>query len=79
MGNSAARKMIFTLYSALVRVHLESCVEFWAPQYTRDSNILGRIQQRAIKMVKGTEYFSQERLVEMGLLSLEKRKLPAIS
>lgn len=59
--------MIFACYSALVRVHMESCVALLTPQFTRGINILETIQQRAVKVVKCTEYFSQEeRLIQMG-------------
>ena len=72
---SRLREVILPLYSTLGRSQLDYCVQFCAPRFERDRDLLEGVQQRATKMIKGLEHLHEERQSTFQRqFSLGKRK-----
>ena len=70
------KQLIVPLYKAIVRPHLEYCIQAWRPYHKKHIDKLERIQQRATKMIPELRDLSCEsRLLQCGLTTLETRKL----
>ena len=69
------KELIVPLYKAIVRPHLEYCIQAWR-QYRKDIDKLERIQRRATKIIPELRDLSYEsRLLECHLTTLETRRL----
>ena len=68
--------IVVRLYKQLVRPHLEYAVQAWNPYFSKDKDVLEKVQRRATRLIsslKGVPYNSRLRL--LNLTSLELRRL----
>ncbi|GAB0205779.1 hypothetical protein GRJ2_003043500 [Grus japonensis] len=71
-----SEEVTLPLYSTVVRPHLECYIQLWCPQHKKGMDLLEQVQRRAAKMIRALEYLCYEdRLRELGLFSLEKKRL----
>ena len=70
------KSLIIPLYKAIVRPHLEYCIQAWNPHLRKDVDMLEKIQRRATKLIPELRDLTyEERLKECGLTTLETRRL----
>jgi len=70
-----SKSILLCLYKTLVRPHLEYCTQIWSPHYSRDKQLLEKVQHRFTRMVPGMKVLPyNERLRQLGLWSLEERR-----
>ena len=70
------KQLIVLLNKAIVRPHLEYCIQAWRPYRKKDIDKLEGIQRRPTKIIPELRAFSYEsRLFQCGLTTLENRRL----
>lgn len=73
---SRIREVIVPLCSALMTPQLEWCIEVWGTQHRKEVELLEMIQRRAMGKTSLLEHLSYgDRLKDLGLFSLEERRL----
>ena len=66
------KKLTILLNKAIVRPHLEYCIQAWRPYRKKDIDTIKRIQRRAGKIIPELRHLNHE---ECGLTTLETRSL----
>ncbi|XP_062894859.1 uncharacterized protein LOC134341044 [Mobula hypostoma] len=70
-----SREVLLQLYKALVRPHLEYCVQFWSPNLRKNILAIEGVQRRFTRLIPGMAGLSyDERLDRLVLYSLEFRR-----
>ena len=77
-GNQILRlkTLIITLYKAIVRLHLEYCIQARRQYHKKDIDKFESVQRRATMLIPELKHLCYERrLLESGLTTLETRRL----
>ena len=75
-----SKEVLLQLYRALVRPHLEYCVQFWSPNLRKDILAIEGVQRRFTRLIPGMAGLSYaERMEQLGLYTLEFRRMRGIS
>ena len=71
------KSLIVPLYKAIIRPHLEYCIQAWSPYLRKDIVMHEKIQRRATKLIPESlrDLRYEEQLKECGLTTLETRRL----
>jgi len=69
------KQLMIPLYKAIVRPHLEYCIQAWRPYLRKDIDKLERVQRRATRMIPELQKLCYEdRLQRCKLTTLETRR-----
>ena len=68
------KDVLTQLYKVFVRPHLEYAVQAWSPYMFKDIDILEKVQRRFVRQIRGVHGTYEEKLVKIGLTSLQARR-----
>eukprot|EP00061_Rhincodon_typus_P000390 g11551.t1 len=66
---------VLLLHRALVKPHMEYCVQFWYPFLRKDALAFERVQRRFTRLIPGMAGLTYEERFRLGLFSLEFRRM----
>ena len=76
--DSRSRGVILTPFFALVRPHLEYCIQFWSSQHKKDTELLEWVWRKAVKMIRALKHLPYRDRLRAGGLQPGKEKAPGV-